>query len=426
MDVEAEEVPQQTPPTFLFPLPYTAGSTSPSSVSPRSRLAQHDPPLIVAARTLLCALEELGRTVFGDGRPTSDPFVTTPCKNLAPNRRRAVSFPRARRPQSISSPTENTFPHIILDHPIFPIYMQPPPPPPSPLTDSTPSWQATEVDKPVFSAAELMTLDSTLTTVSGPSKRKRDFGLADLPGPRPKSQRLSVQLSTQLSKSLTVDDTQRESEMDISDLLDNRSMPLDGAPLFDDAFDTSSNSSDVGLKSLSTAIATVEEEWMAKKNELEYNLSLLQNGIASDSYDDLKVITEKIVESARFVAGDDLDRLAGILHDWPTAEAALDKSMKFIGVIEDMKSLQSIRWEVEQGTAALVEKMRNFYLERSDTYRDILEDGGSRWTEQGFPVEQVVLDSTASWLCSQAWILILSLLNDMRVGNDVPSQPTEQ
>ena len=38
--------------------------------------------------------------------------------------------------------------------------------------------------------------------------------------------------------------------------------------------------------------------WATKRGELEYNLSLLHNGIASDSYDDLKTIMEEIVMAA--------------------------------------------------------------------------------------------------------------------------------
>jgi hypothetical protein len=57
------------------------------------------------------------------------------------------------------------------------------------------------------------------------------------------------------------------------------------------------------------SLPNLQTEWQAKRKELEHNLTLLQNGIPSDSYDDLKTITEKIMEAARWLSGGNTDEL---------------------------------------------------------------------------------------------------------------------
>lgn len=58
-----------------------------------------------------------------------------------------------------------------------------------------------------------------------------------------------------------------------------------------------------------TTVENMQNIWNEKRRELEYNLNLLANGVPSDSYQDLKVMIEKIMEAAKWLSAGNMDEL---------------------------------------------------------------------------------------------------------------------
>ncbi|KAJ1568570.1 hypothetical protein HK405_000473 [Cladochytrium tenue] len=470
----------------LLPRLDQAGERPPrSSLSPTASDADHA-PLAAAAWTLLSALEELVASLLGGGGGgggsgawnsgskggTGTKIAVSGSPSPRPTRVYRRPQPRARGPiapplpswtpdsaQLISPPPVPAFatgatrtsvsPQVVVDHPLVPVMLHPPPPPllpPSPAL--RPPFPASTFVGPGDGGGS----DSMETDVPSPPapwlssssssalKRKREFGVADLAGPRPKAQHVSAMLSRRLSRSLTMgggesgggsmarwDSENNDDDTAGGRIGDNNETGVPATAGWgaaarsinrDDSMGESGSGGGGGSGSgIGAGVDdSVGNSGQARIQELECNIALLRDGIARDSYDDLKAITERIVETARGLGGGDLDALSYVSPAWSSAEATLDKSLKFIAVIEDMKATASSRWDVADGggTFALMERMRGFYAEKADAYRDVLVDSGRAWLAQGLPVEREVVVATTAWLHSTVWTLLSALLADLQ------------
>ncbi|KAJ3202815.1 hypothetical protein HDU67_000261 [Dinochytrium kinnereticum] len=53
--------------------------------------------------------------------------------------------------------------------------------------------------------------------------------------------------------------------------------------------------------------------WLRRRRELEVNLTVMQNGgFCGDSYEDLRGLVEKILETARWLSGGDLGKMGAL------------------------------------------------------------------------------------------------------------------
>lgn len=244
---------------------------------------------------------------------------------------------------------------------------------PTPLDDQM------DVDE-AFEGAVQRKLD-----VEGPSPLKRKRDATSFPLPDAKSHRISASLSSRLQRSLRVAETdegagpirnehgihdsamiasshiphprssrrpsrvsRNDSCSSIPDLqrdasISSLSSPV--SPVFGlsrgssiaDNIDTMSIASWIECQARrnGTTIDNMQNIWNEKRKELEYNLTLLANGVPSDSYQDLKSIIEKIMEAAKWLSAGNLDEL-GVrnysLWEVPdNSEAFLSNASSFVG-----------------------------------------------------------------------------------------------
>ncbi|KAJ3110812.1 hypothetical protein HDU96_006249 [Phlyctochytrium bullatum] len=86
--------------------------------------------------------------------------------------------------------------------------------------------------------------------------------------------------------------------------------------------------------SLAAAGATKEAVMLRKSQELQHNLSLFQNmAFFGDSYDDLKTLVERIMETAVSLGEGDLRLVARAVPLWETCKEKVEKGVQLIDTI---------------------------------------------------------------------------------------------
>ncbi|KAH6583749.1 hypothetical protein BASA60_001270 [Batrachochytrium salamandrivorans] len=84
-------------------------------------------------------------------------------------------------------------------------------------------------------------------------------------------------------------------------------------------------------------LSVMQRMWEEKRRELESNLGMLWHGMPSDSYDDVKLITQSVLETAHWLSNRDLCQLRQLIPTWHLAEHKLNSIIKYIQITEDLK-----------------------------------------------------------------------------------------
>ncbi|KAJ3006568.1 hypothetical protein HKX48_009584 [Thoreauomyces humboldtii] len=302
-------------------------------------------------------------------------------------------------------------------------------------------------------------LDSPALEEVGMSPLKRKRATSGFPLPDPKSHRISASLSSRLQRSLQVadheiaEDRDRNSSPDLDTHLDSpvptwtdsglrRLSRLPRSESFDSARDitaspaistssmshsramsrTASRNKDLDRSSISSWIESqalrngqpleaAQANWDEKKREFEYNLNLLANGVPSDSYQDLRAITEKIVEAARLLSAGNLDELGDLVPVWRASENNIDNVVSYIKIVEDMKATTLMSFHVTGDLDDDLIRMKQCLDQKRSLWGTVLVDDAAAWKTLGFPVDELqeLLSAAAGWIYGLPWSLLVQL-----------------
>ncbi|KAJ3154996.1 hypothetical protein HDU86_004516 [Geranomyces michiganensis] len=156
-------------------------------------------------------------------------------------------------------------------------------------------------------------------------------------------------------------------------------------------------------------LAQIQASWEEKRVELECNLTLLANGVPSDSYQDLRSITENIVSTAKWLSAGNLDELGELVPLWRITEPNIERVSQYIRVVEDLKTTVATSFPLTGDLDADSERMKACLEEKKHLWGTILADDGRTWRKVGFPVdEHSHLFATASaWVYGLPWTLLV-------------------
>ncbi|KAI9008287.1 hypothetical protein BC832DRAFT_417803 [Gaertneriomyces semiglobifer] len=312
-----------------------------------------------------------------------------------------------------------------------------------------------------------------------PLKRKRDA--SDFPLPDAKSQRLTAALSSRLARSLHVDEDPNdgirarsstpepnshatplgptrnprsssrtvgqlpqgdscnslmESLLEMSRERSSSSIALSLSPVFALSRENSQvalmDDASIGAwiqsqaQSAGLPVERVQASWNDKRKELEHNLTLLANGAPSDSYADLKSVTEKIVHAARWMSAGNLDELGDLVPAWRLMETNVENVAHFVRVVEDMKGSVTATVQLQSELPADLEILKQKLDEKAELWGDVLKDDLQPWRQLGFPVDDVkdVVDAAAAWICGLPWglfVLVEGAVQRASLGNQDPA-----
>ncbi|KAJ3108215.1 hypothetical protein HDU97_001749 [Phlyctochytrium planicorne] len=151
-------------------------------------------------------------------------------------------------------------------------------------------------------------------------------------------------------------------------------------------------------------LGTRDEAWSRKKRELEYNLSLLQNGsFCGDSYEDMRNLVEKIVGTAVWLSGGELGQLQTVVPIWGLYKENVEKVLQYISIVEDMKTLLSHKWDMQGDLDTDLTRISAFLEQKSPHYSEVMNYHDSVWKRLGFPIEEDLIRAVAQWLFSLPW-----------------------
>ncbi|KAI8927101.1 hypothetical protein BC831DRAFT_511172 [Entophlyctis helioformis] len=85
-------------------------------------------------------------------------------------------------------------------------------------------------------------------------------------------------------------------------------------------------------------LAEFRNQWDTKRRELESNLSMLCTGMPSDSYDDLRLIMQNVVETAGWLSAGDFELIRQLVPSWHRVEHTLNNVMRYIQIVDDLKA----------------------------------------------------------------------------------------
>ncbi|TPX57547.1 hypothetical protein SpCBS45565_g08173 [Spizellomyces sp. 'palustris'] len=163
------------------------------------------------------------------------------------------------------------------------------------------------------------------------------------------------------------------------------------------------------------SVPKMQDAWNEKRKELEYNLTLLANGVPSDSYQDLKSITEKIMESANWLSVGNLDELGDLVPLWRMMEPNIDNVVHYIHIVEDMKSTIQTSFHMTGSLPTDLTRMRTCLDEKKHLWGTTVSDDASAWRVLGFPVDELrgVLAAAAAWMYGLAWACFVQIDNEV-------------
>ncbi|EGF78945.1 hypothetical protein BATDEDRAFT_35605 [Batrachochytrium dendrobatidis JAM81] len=151
-------------------------------------------------------------------------------------------------------------------------------------------------------------------------------------------------------------------------------------------------------------LPVMQRMWEDKRRELKSNLSMLWYGISNDSYDDVKLITQNVLEAAHWLSNRDLSLLRELIPIWHLAEHKLNGIIKYIQVAEDIKftvqqsvsataqSNVSQSYSIFHPTSNLAyntESLMQFLISKHELYGNIIRQEGLPWRVLGVPMEEL-------------------------------------
>ncbi|KAH6599626.1 hypothetical protein BASA50_002968 [Batrachochytrium salamandrivorans] len=171
-------------------------------------------------------------------------------------------------------------------------------------------------------------------------------------------------------------------------------------------------------------LSVMQRMWEEKRRELESNLGMLWHGMPSDSYDDVKLITQSVLETAHWLSNRDLCQLRQLIPTWHLAEHKLNSIIKYIQITEDLKitveignsqnpTSTQVLFQPTDNLSHDTETLMRLVISKREMYGDIIRQEGLSWRVLGFPMDELdPLFSAFGNLMHRIMLLHLSRLGE--------------
>ncbi|KAL2918800.1 hypothetical protein HK105_201634 [Polyrhizophydium stewartii] len=130
--------------------------------------------------------------------------------------------------------------------------------------------------------------------------------------------------------------------------------------------------------------------WLEKRREIESNIAMLWQSLPNDSYDDVKLIMQNVLNTARWLTNNDTDQLRHLVPSWHLAEHKLNNILRYIEIVEDIKQTIANPGFVPSGSLSHdCNALAAFIKAKRDVYGDTLRQEALPWRVLGFPVDEL-------------------------------------
>nr|KAJ3421627.1 hypothetical protein HK105_002892 [Polyrhizophydium stewartii] len=117
---------------------------------------------------------------------------------------------------------------------------------------------------------------------------------------------------------------------------------------------------------------------------------MLWQSLPNDSYDDVKLIMQNVLNTARWLTNNDTDQLRHLVPSWHLAEHKLNNILRYIEIVEDIKQTIANPGFVPSGSLSHdCNALAAFIKAKRDVYGDTLRQEALPWRVLGFPVDEL-------------------------------------
>ncbi|KAJ3294212.1 hypothetical protein HK104_003850 [Borealophlyctis nickersoniae] len=172
---------------------------------------------------------------------------------------------------------------------------------------------------------------------------------------------------------------------------------------------------EIQAKQRNVTVERMQAEWDGKRRELEHNLALLSSGMRNDSYEDIRAIIQKIMNTAGWLSGGNMDQLGELIPIWKMLEQCIENVVQYIRVVEDMKSTVASSFHLTGVLESDLGRMRECLDTKRQLYDNVMD--GEQWRSLGLPVDEIQpqMAAFASWMYGLPWGYFMELNSE--IGN---------
>ncbi|KAJ3274175.1 hypothetical protein HDV01_003458 [Terramyces sp. JEL0728] len=133
-------------------------------------------------------------------------------------------------------------------------------------------------------------------------------------------------------------------------------------------------------------LQSLVNQWNSKLEELDSNVSMITKNI-SDSYDDIQIIITRITNLIDWLVPDKQE-LRNVLPKYKYTEHVLDNLIRFVKIVEDMKSTNGQRY-ITGSLSRDTDVLLDLILTKKTLYGDSLRHDCLAWKVLGYPVQDL-------------------------------------
>jgi len=147
-----------------------------------------------------------------------------------------------------------------------------------------------------------------------------------------------------------------------------------------------------------------KKEWELKKKKLEYNISLFENSVLKDSYEDMRSIIQEIIVTLEYLSGGCIEELKDLIPVWKNSHYFVLSALNYIQVVEDMKEFVSTSYEMNESCDIFIFNLKELIKDKKEKYGDILATNGKYWRSMCFPVNENLITEVKNRIYSYLYI----------------------
>ncbi|OUM66631.1 hypothetical protein PIROE2DRAFT_6047, partial [Piromyces sp. E2] len=152
-----------------------------------------------------------------------------------------------------------------------------------------------------------------------------------------------------------------------------------------------------------------KKEWEIKRKKLEYNISLFENSVLKDSYDDIRSIIQEIVVTLEYLSGGCVEELKDLIPTWKNSHYYVFSALNYIQIVEDMKEFVSTSYEMDNSFDIFIFNLKEMIKDKKEKYNDIIKTNGKYWRSMSFPVNENLINEVKNRIYSYLYIGHLKL-----------------
>ncbi|ORY50625.1 hypothetical protein LY90DRAFT_508454 [Neocallimastix californiae] len=152
-----------------------------------------------------------------------------------------------------------------------------------------------------------------------------------------------------------------------------------------------------------------KKEWEQKKKKLEYNISIFENSVLKDSYDDMRSIIQEIILTLEFLSGGCVEELQDLIPAWKNSHYYIFSALNYIQIIEDMKEFISTSYEMNESLDIFIFNLKEMIKDKKEKYGDILKTNGKYWRSMCFPFNENLILEVKNRIYSYLYISHLKI-----------------